>query len=183
MTNITINIDLPDNSDAKREVISKLIDALRQANTTYDILKYIDKYNLGYAGEWDHDGDYWYFNPNIVRFPLTPSTFKLVYHILFERRVYGEEAITAEYDRELVEHNLMPMIYIMRGILRDKDWCDDHVGQRIVAGVLLALWERAFMQVRTDDLEIVINRDPDYKPVFEPALQLWQIIHSVNFKN
>ena len=156
---------------------------LEPENTTYDIQKYVDKYDLGYMGEWDRDGDYWYFNPAVDKFPLTPSTFKLAYHILFERRVYGVEAITSEYDRELVQCHLARLVNFMRDILRDKDWCDDHVGQRIVAGVLLALWERAFMQVRSDDLEIVINRDPDYKPVFDPALQLWRIIHSVNFKN
>lgn len=146
----------------------------------YDFQKYIDHYGLSILGKWDHDDHYWYFNPDVNKFPLTPRTFKLAYHILFERRVFEDEAITEEYAKELAQSHLLPLLDFMRHILREKDWCDDHVGQRIVAGVLLALWERAFMQVRSNDLEIVIARDPDYKPVFDPAVQLWRIIHSNN---
>ena len=183
MTDFTINIDLPNNSESKRKMLLKLIDALGQENATYDIQKYIDRYDLGYVGDWQKEGDYWYFNPDVNKFPLTPRTFKLVYRILFERKAYGVEAITPEYDRELVQSHLARLANLMRVILSEKDWCDDHIGQRLVAGVLLALWERAFMQVGSDDLEIVINRDPDYKPVFEPAVQLWRIIHSHNLNH
>ena len=183
MSDVTINITLPNDSADRRKLLLKLIDALGQENGMYDIYKYINKYILGFAGDWSRDGDYWYFNPDVNKFPLTPRTFKLVYHILFERRAFDDEAIIEEYAKELVQSHLVPLLDFMRHILRDKDWCDDHVGQRIVAGVLLALWERAFMQVRTDDLEIVINRDPDYKPVFDPAVQLWRIIHSDNLNH
>ena len=180
MTNVTVNIDLTNDSESKRKMLLKLMDIFAEEKFMYDIQKYIDHYDLNDLGKWDHDDHYWYFNPDIARFPLTPRTLKLVYFVLFELRVYGDEAINPKYIKELGQHHLTPLIGIMRHILREKDWCDDHVGQRIVAGVLLALWERAFMQVRTDDLEIVINRDPDYKPVFDPALQLWRIIHSHN---
>lgn len=183
MSDVTVNINLPNDSESKRKMLLKLMDVFVEEKFMYDIQKYVDRYDLGYLGKWDHDDHYWYFNPDVNKFPLTPRTLKLVYHILFELRVFDDEAITEEYAKELAQSHLLPLLDFMRHILRDKDWCDDHVGQCLVAGVLLALWERAVMQVRTDDLEIVINRDPDYKPVFDPALRLWRIIHSHNLNH
>ena len=173
MSDITINIDLPNDPTDRRKMLSKLIDALGQENTVCNIQKYIDKYRLGFEGKWGHDEDYWYFNPDTSRFYPSPNTFKLADEIL-----YGGKSVTPEVRTKFRDADQISLLTACEEIIDEKDWHSDRIAQRLVAGVLLALWERAFMQVRTDDLEIVINRDPDYKPVFEPALQLWQIIHS-----